>query len=110
MRDVEEAVLQHEVLLLYATRRDCPECRQLDRRMQRLSRRYPSVKAFHIDLDSMPYAASRYLIYEVPTALLYYRGKPTVKRVGVLDIRELSELISELNEHASSSTDHRSGT
>lgn len=110
MRDVEDGVLENNILLLYFTRDDCPECRQLDRRVQRLSRRFPQMRSYHLNLDKMPYAASRYLVYEVPSALLYYRGKPTVKRVGVLDLQELSELISQLHERAGYSSHNRTGT
>jgi putative NIF3 family GTP cyclohydrolase 1 type 2 len=96
VREVEDAVLSYEYLMLFFSRQHSAEATQLARRIRRLGKRYPNMATYHIDLDAHPTASSRYLIYHVPTVLLYAHGKPRIKRIGVVDINELNEQIVQI--------------
>jgi thioredoxin-like negative regulator of GroEL len=101
VRQVEDAALNTTYMLLFFVRNNDATCDYLERRIRRLVRRYPEMEGYRMNLDTMPYGASRYLVYTVPTVLLYYRGKPAVKRVGMVDIQQLRADISQLHERAS---------
>lgn len=82
MEEVEEAVDAGLPTFLLFTREQTEERARLIRGVERFLRGRPSVRAFHIDLDTIPTAAGRYTIYTTPAFAVYYRGKMVSKVEG----------------------------
>ena len=98
VRHIEKSVLAWDRILLYFTRAECPECRGLGPRIGRLGQSFSDIEVLHIDLDRMPAAAGRYLIFDVPGAVLYLRGKPAARYTGGVDYAELRRILSETSQ------------
>jgi hypothetical protein len=80
--DLEDAIAKHEAMAVLFTREDSPESLDLVPRVRRLLRRFPQVPGYHVSVNRHPTAASEFLVYEVPTIIIYYRGTPAIKHVG----------------------------
>ncbi|MFP4068290.1 MAG: thioredoxin family protein [Spirochaetaceae bacterium] len=89
--DLEEAIHVHEAVAVLFTRDDSPESVDLKPRVRRLLRRFPNIRLYHVGVDRHPTAASEFLVYEVPTIIVYYRGKPFLKHVGGFYLPDLRE-------------------
>ncbi len=98
LRHVENSVLAWDRILLYFTRRECSECRRLGTRIGRLAARVPELEMVHVDLDELPSAAGRYLIFDVPGLALYIRGKPELRYSGGIDYAGLRSALERLSE------------
>jgi hypothetical protein len=99
--DLEDAISKHEAIAVLFTRADSPESVDLAPRVRRLLRRFPQLPGYHVSVDRHPTAASEFLVYDVPTIIIYYRGTPAIKHVGdfyLPDLRaELENFSSKLS-------------
>ena len=95
VRHAENSVLAWDRILLYFTRAECTECRRLGTRISRLGQRYDDLEVVHINLDVLPGAAGRYLIFDVPGLILYIRGKPVARYNGGVDYQQLRQILDE---------------
>lgn len=86
---LEKAILKHEAVAVIFTRENSPDSIDLLPRIRRLFRRFSAIPVYHVDMDRHPTAASEFLVYEVPTVMVYYRGTPSVKHVGGVYLPEL---------------------
>jgi|GEM_PF-4284754 len=96
VREMEQAVLRADILAICFTRRNDAPSETALRRMERLGLKYPEIAWFHIDLDLLPAAASRYLVFNVPAILVYFRGKPAVKHQGYIDVPRLTQALEDM--------------
>ncbi|AFN65011.1 thioredoxin [Mycoplasma wenyonii str. Massachusetts] len=86
----------HDLLLdFYAD--FCPPCRQLMPILFSLSlqEKYQDIKFIKIDVSSFPKLARKYEVSSIPTLILISKDsvKPIEKRVGFMNIDELSSLL-----------------
>ena len=95
VQHIEKSVLAWDRILLYFTRAECPECHGLGPRIGRLGQSFPDIEILHIDLDRMPAAAGRYLIFDVPGLVFYLRGKPVARYTGGVDYVTLRRILGE---------------
>ena len=86
---LEQAIYQHEALAVLFTRDDSAQSRDLFPRVRRLMRRFPQLPAYHVSIDRHPSAASEFLVYEVPTIIIYYHGTPAIKHVADFHLPDL---------------------
>ena len=82
IEEVDDSVDAGSPTFLLFTRENSDERDRLIRAIDRLLRRNPSVRAFHIDLDTIPTAAGRFTIYSTPAFAVYYRGRMVNKVEG----------------------------
>ena len=98
--ELEQAISTKQALAILFTRQDSRESVDLAPRVRRLLRRFPSVPGYHVRMERHPTAAGEFLVYEVPTIIVYYRGTPAFKHVGgfyLPDLRaELQEFTARL--------------
>ncbi len=95
VRHIENSVLAWDRILLYFTRADCSLCHRLRPRISRLGQRYPDMEVLHVDLDRMPGAAGRYLVFDVPGVVVYISGKPMARFIGGVDYQQLRQVLDQ---------------
>ena len=91
--EVEESIDDGSTTLLLFTRETTPERERLIRGVRRLVRQNTAVRAFHIDLDTIPTAAARYTIYSTPAYAVYYRGRMASKVEGDFRISHIAQTL-----------------
>jgi hypothetical protein len=87
--DLEEAIRSHEALGVLFTRPDSPASQDLAPRVRRLFRRFPAIPDYHVDVAKHPTASSEFLVYKVPTIIIYHNGSPAIKHVGGFHLPDL---------------------
>jgi thioredoxin-like negative regulator of GroEL len=93
---LENAIQNNDAVAVMFTRSDSPESTDLIPRVRRLFRRFDSIPVYHVDIGRHPTAASEFLVYGVPTIMVYYRGTPAVKHVGDFYLPELRSEMEKL--------------
>ncbi|MFO8063980.1 MAG: thioredoxin family protein [Spirochaetota bacterium] len=94
---LEQAIESHKAVAVMFTRPDSPDSADLFSRVKRLLRRFPTIPGYHVDVEQHPTAAREFLIYDVPTVMVYAHGSPAAKHVGgfhLQDVRKDLENIS----------------
>ena len=62
----------------------CPPCRAMEPVLERLAARYAEeVTVGKLDVDANPRTATEYGVYSIPTLILFDRGQPLQRLVGV---------------------------
>jgi thioredoxin-like negative regulator of GroEL len=56
--------------------------------------RYPSLRAYRVNVDQQPAAAARHDVKGLPTILLFKGGQPLVRRVGLVSREHLLTLLA----------------
>lgn len=95
MADLEERIHAGGPVFLFFYREDSPECRVLAKSLARLTRRYPKVESYVVDLEKNPTASGQFLAYTVPTVMLYYGARPVFKRSEDIVLAEINMRLSQ---------------
>ena len=82
VRDMENAVLSNTWACIVFTRGNSAVGHAAVRRISLMLRKFTDVPGFTLDLDNDPTGAGRYLIFETPSVLVYYNGKPIIREIG----------------------------
>jgi thioredoxin 1 len=99
----EKDVLQSDLPVLvdfYATW--CGPCKMLGPVLDQTAKSYEGrAKILKVDIDEDPGLAGRYGITAVPTLILFHRGQPVQKAMGMLSQKQLSALLDSVASQAS---------
>ena len=89
-REVLEA--QTPVLVDFWTSR-CGPCRMLAPTLDSFAAHHPQVKVCKANVDETAELASQYGVRSVPTLMVFEKGQPTRRSVGVISQQEIEKLI-----------------
>lgn len=78
---------KNAVVLFY--KRLCPNCRALEKMLEKFSTVSPEVSILRIDSEECPSAMAQYGVERVPTLLIVKDGLMTKKKVGLMNLREM---------------------
>jgi thioredoxin-like negative regulator of GroEL len=89
MKSILKKIKEIPALLLYCSTPECQVCRSLRPRVETLLQNYPAVHFHYLNINDYPLIRGQYLIFTVPTLILFIHGKE-LKRFGrFLSIDEL---------------------
>jgi thioredoxin-like negative regulator of GroEL len=95
LSDLEEEIHRMGPVFVFFYREESASCRMLGKRLLRITRKYPRVASFVVDLDKHPSAAGQFLSYTVPTVSLYLRARPVFKRSDEIILGEVEKKLAE---------------
>lgn len=93
LAQIDTFIAAHPMVLLYITSPGCGVCTALMPRIASMLKRFPEVRAVHLDTALLPAAAGRFEVYTVPAVLLFVRGRETVREARYFSLHELEAKI-----------------
>ncbi len=93
--DLEERIHSGDPIFIFFYREDSEPCRRLAKSLVRLTRKYPAVDSYVVDLEKHPTAAGQFLAYTVPTVVMYYRSRPVFKRSDDILMPEIEQRLAQ---------------
>jgi len=75
-----ESKLSSEVVLFYISSDACNVCKILKPKIHELlNRDFPKIEKFYISIDRVPQIGGRFLVFTVPTVLIFINGSETIR-------------------------------
>lgn len=72
----------------------CGPCRMLAPTIEQLAEKYEGkVKVCKVDVDAEPELAERFGVMSIPTVIAFSGGEQTNKRIGVMGLADLEEML-----------------
>jgi thioredoxin 1 len=81
-----------QAILLYFSTSECNVCKALKPKLEELlSRDFPLIRAFFADAEKFPLTAAGYKIFTVPTLIVFFEGKETIRKSRFINLDELRQ-------------------
>ena len=69
----------------------CPNCKALERMLEKFLASNPGIAYMRIDSEECPKAMRAYGVQRVPTLLVLKKGQVAARKVGLMNLREMTE-------------------
>ena len=90
LHELEQRIQCAAALAVWFSGPDCRVCSNLKPKLATLlERRFPLLETAQVDCDSSAEAAARYQVFTVPTLLIFFAGRESLRKVRNLSLREL---------------------
>lgn len=76
---IENAVRDSRMLLVSLSKPGCAACKTLRPAVEKMLTSFPQVRSVFVDLEKTGEARDRFAVEEIPTILLYTRGKESYR-------------------------------
>lgn len=95
LAQLDREITEHPAVLAYFTGPTCNVCKVIKPKiLEMLGDKFPDVKFYSVDCDTLPQAAGQYGVLSIPTVVIYFDGKETTRLVRSFSIGELEQAIS----------------
>lgn len=79
---------------VYFSAPNCGVCHALRPKVEALfSKEFPLVKFVHVEIDKSPGISGEYGVFAAPTLLVFFEGKEFLRKVRLMGIQELQDII-----------------
>lgn len=90
VEDVREIIDSSHAILVYLSTPDCNVCKVLKPKIRALIEdEFPYIDFLYVDCLSSPEVAAQFSVFTVPTILVYFQGKETIRKSRNVGIDEL---------------------
>jgi thioredoxin 1 len=90
----EVLINSSQVLLLYLSTSECQVCKALKPKLEKLlSLNFPLIRTFFLDIEKFPRSAARLSVLTVPTLVIFFEGKETIRKSRFINLDELRKEI-----------------
>ena len=80
--------------LLYFSTPSCNVCKVLKPKIVRmLEERYPKMEFYYIDVEKHKKIAAEHTVFTIPTILVFFDGKESIRKSRYIGVKELENLI-----------------
>ena len=86
-----QAVLQHASGILLFYKKLCPNCKALEKMLEKFFATSPEVNYIRIDSEESPAAMNSLGVERVPTLCILKDGQILSKKVGLMNLREMTD-------------------
>lgn len=80
-------------LLLYCSFPDCQVCKTLRPKVENLLKNYPAVNFLFLNVEEYPIIKGQYLVFTVPTLIVFVLGKEVKRFSRFFSLDELKEIL-----------------
>jgi len=92
--DLERIIASIPAVLLYFSTPGCNVCQVLKPKVKQLLReKYPAIAFYYINCTALPEVAARFSVFAVPTLLVCFDGRETIRKSRYLGIDELDDAL-----------------
>ncbi len=83
-----------EAFLLYFSTPSCNVCKVLKPKIIKLlETEYPKIRFYYIDIEKHKKIAAEHSVFTIPTILVFFAGKETIRKSRYIGVKELSDYI-----------------
>jgi thioredoxin-like negative regulator of GroEL len=94
---VEEFIQKHELVFLYVSRPECSVCHALLPKIRVLLEPYPMVYLGHVEANQVEEVASRFLIFTVPTMIMFVEQKEYIRADRFVRFDRMEEQLQQIH-------------
>jgi thioredoxin-like negative regulator of GroEL len=95
LEEFELAKTENLALLVYFSHEKCNVCKVLKPKVEELiNDKFPQIKLFYADTVNYPELAAQNQIFAVPTLLIYFDGRESIRKSRNIGISELEDLLT----------------
>jgi len=88
--ETDSLILSGKAILLYFSTNECNVCKVLKPKVEELlSIDFPLIQPFFVDTEKFPRMAAHYRIFTVPTLIVFFQGKETIRKSRFIHLDEL---------------------
>ncbi|WKV09652.1 thioredoxin family protein [Thermoanaerobacterium sp. CMT5567-10] len=91
--DIKKLISNKKIVLLYFSTNDCGICTTLLPKIEKMLLNYTEISSAHVSMDELPAASGEFMIFTVPTVLLFMEGKEVIREARFISIDMLEEKI-----------------
>lgn len=93
MEQINEAVNNDEIVMLYFGMDSCGVCVDLLPKVEESMEKYPEIKLYEIDARKDLKLSAEYDVFTVPVIVIYVQGKETIREARHISVPELEKKI-----------------
>lgn len=91
---LKEIIATEVAVAVYFSAPNCGVCHALKPKVEALfSREFPAIKFIHVEIDTSPGISGEYSVFSAPTLLVFFEGKEFLRKVRLMSIQELQDII-----------------
>jgi len=81
-------------VLMYFSNETCNVCKVLKPQIiKMLEEKYPEIPFYYVDMSETPEISAQTQVFTIPTIIVYFDGKETIKKSRHIGLAELAESI-----------------
>ena len=81
-------------VLMYFSNETCNVCKVLKPQIiKMLEEKYPEIPFYYVDMSATPEISAQTQVFTIPTIIVYFDGKETIKKSRHIGLAELAEAI-----------------
>lgn len=97
--EVLNIIKSHELTVLIGSTKACGVCLAIKPKMKELLEQYPDTKGIYVYIDSLKEISGEFMIFTVPTIIIFAQGKEVHRESRIIDFKRLEFELSRWNEH-----------
>ncbi|HLV93458.1 MAG TPA: thioredoxin family protein [Aequorivita sp.] len=91
---LKEIIATEVAVAVYFSAPNCGVCHALKPKVEALfSKEFPAIKFVHVEIDKSPGISGEYSVFSAPTLLVFFEGKEFLRKVRLMSIQELQDII-----------------
>ena len=95
--EILEIIRSRPLVLGYFSTPGCNVCKSLLPKVKRLVAEYPEFTFVYVDTEQHPYLAGQYMVFAVPTLILFAEGREWKRFSRFIGLAELEAELEQLN-------------
>ena len=93
LESIDEFIKENKVAMLYFSSQNCSVCVGLLPKIKELLKKYSNIAYAKAEINEVQLAVGKYLIFTVPTIIIFIEGKEIIRESRFISIIELQEKI-----------------
>ena len=94
LSEFQQLTNKHKAVCFYLSTPDCKVCKTLKPKLiEMLIDNFPQIHFFYVDLTEAKEISGQLSVFSVPTILVYFEGKETIRTSRYVHLEELREKI-----------------
>lgn len=94
--EIEGFLKKHQFCLLYVSRPECTVCHAILPKLLIMLESYPQIYVGHINASRVEQVAERFLVFSVPTIMIFIDGKEYLRTDRFVRLEQLSEQVNSM--------------
>jgi thioredoxin-like negative regulator of GroEL len=94
INDFKDYLTKHRVVCFYLSTPECNVCKVLKPKViEMLKADFPQIHFYYVDLNEAKEISGQLSVFSVPTILIYFEGKETIRASRNVHLEELREQV-----------------
>ena len=94
LEELESIISKNLGVLIYFSSPVCNVGEVFEPKVRRLlEEEYPKIPFYHVDMNQTPAISAKYSVFVMPTIIIFFDGKETIKKSRHIGIAELADAI-----------------